>query len=151
MNMMRTLVCTVALGASSNVLALQAEQHQSHHPESAASAAPKSTAQPAPPAEHADHQAGSEAPAMDAQLDAMHAMHARMMAAKDPAERKALMAEHDKLMHEGMRMMEAMSHKEGGGGGCDMGGHERHMAMHMEMMQAMMQLMMDRLPDDTRK
>jgi hypothetical protein len=55
------------------------------------------------------------------------------------------MAEHERMMRDGMKMMDGMSHKEGGAGGCDMGERERHMAEHMEMMQAMMQMMMDRM------
>jgi hypothetical protein len=146
MNPIRTLAWTLALCASSPAWALQADQHASHHPDTAAT--PAGAAQPAQPAEaakHADHDAGPATPAVDAQIDAMHAMHEKMMAAKSPAERKALTAEHERMMRDGMKMMAGMSHGEGGAGDCDMGEHHRHMAKHMEMMQAMMQMMMDRM------
>jgi hypothetical protein len=141
MNPIRNLVLVLALGASWPALALQAEQHQSHHPQAAAPV-PANTAESADPAKHSDHAPASEAPAVDAQIAAMHAMHEKMMAAKSPAERKAMMAEHDRMMRNGMKSMEAMS-QDHGAGGCDM-------AKRMEMMQAMMQLMMDRLPNDTK-
>jgi len=140
MNTIRNLIWALALSASWPALALQAEQHQSHHPEAAAPA-PANTAEPTDPAKHSDHAPVSEAPAVDAQIAAMHAMHEKMMAAKDPAERKAMMAEHEKMMRDGMKSMEAMSQDHAPG--CDM-------AKRMEMMQAMMQLMMDRLPNDTK-
>jgi hypothetical protein len=101
--------------------------------------------------QHADHQTAPEAPAVHAQIDAMHAMHKKMMAAKDPAERKALMAEHENMMREGMKMMDGMSQEGHGAKGCDMGERERHMAMRMEMMQAMMQMMMDHMAHDPKK
>jgi hypothetical protein len=72
-------------------------------------------------------------------------MHEKMMAAKSPEERQALVAEHDKLMRKGMAMMHDMSSKPGGMD-CEMAQRHEHMAMQMEMMQTMMQMMMDRLP-----
>ena len=141
MNTIRNLVWALALSTSWPALALQTEQHQSHHPQTSAPT-PANAVKPADLAEHSDHSTASEAPAVDAQIAAMHAMHEKMMAAKDPAERKAMMAEHEKMMRDGMKSMEAMS-QDHGGDGCDM-------AKRMEMMQAMMQLMMDRLPNDTK-
>ena len=90
--------------------------------------------------------ASADATGMDAQLKMMREMHARMMAAKTPEERNALMGEHMKAMRDGMAMMEGMS---GGGMGemkCDMGAKHEMMEKRMEMMGAMMQMMMDRLP-----
>jgi len=139
MNTIRNLVLALALSASWPALALQAEQHQSHHPQAAAPA-PANTTESIDLAKHRDHAPASEAPAVDAQIAEMHAMHEKMMAAKDPAERKAMMAEHDRMMRDGMKSMEAMSHA----AGCDM-------AKRMEMMQAMMQMMMDRLPNDAKQ
>lgn len=82
---------------------------------------------------------------MDAQTQAMHAMHEKMMAAKTPEERSALMAEH-KTRQDGMTMMNGMP-----GGGMkamqgDMSMHHQMMEKRMEMMGASMQMMMDRLP-----
>jgi hypothetical protein len=139
------LALTISLLASSPAWALQADQHQSHHPDTPLASTPASAAQSAAAAQHVDHEASAATPAVDAQIDAMHAMHEKMMAAKSPAERKALTAEHERMMRDGMKMMAGMSNKEGAAGGCDMGERERHMAEHMEMMQAMMQMMMDRM------
>ena len=83
---------------------------------------------------------------MDAQTQAMRAMHEKMMAAKTPEERSALMAEHMKTMQDGMTMMNGMQ-----GGSMkamegDMSMHHQMMEKRMEMMGASMQMMMDRLP-----
>jgi len=122
----------------------QDDQHKGHHPATAATA---TTPTPAP-----DANAGSSNPGMarmDMQLKAMREMHGKMMAAKTPEARKALMAEHMKLMQDGMDMMNAKS-PDGMGGmemmGGDMAACHRMMEKRMEMMQAMMQMMMDQLP-----
>ena len=83
---------------------------------------------------------------MDTQMKAMREMHDKMMAAKTPEERNALMAEHMKTMQEGMTMMNGMS--PGDMGGMKEGLPARHQMMEkrVEMMQSMMQMMMDRLP-----
>ena len=83
---------------------------------------------------------------MDAQTQAMHDMHEKMMAAKTSEERSALMAEHMKTMQDGMTMMNGMP-----AGGMesmkgDMSMHHQMMEKRMEMMGASMQMMMDRLP-----
>ncbi|EKD96969.1 MAG: hypothetical protein ACD_23C01161G0001 [uncultured bacterium] len=83
--------------------------------------------------------------AMDAKMKAMGEMHQKMMNAKTPEERKALMAEHMKTMQEGMKMMGMM----GGAGMAEMPGnmgqHHQMMEKRMAMMEAMMQMMMDRM------
>ncbi|MDB5890050.1 MAG: hypothetical protein JWP47_881 [Polaromonas sp.] len=83
---------------------------------------------------------------MDAQTKAMQEMHQKMVAAKTPEERSALMAEHTKAMQDGMTMMNGMS----AGGMKSMKGdmpiHHQIMEKRMEMMSASMQMMMDRLP-----
>jgi hypothetical protein len=86
---------------------------------------------------------------MEAQMKTMQAMHEKMMNAKSPAWRTALMAEHMTAMQGGMAMMDEM-------GGADMGdmpamagdmhSHHKMMAMRMKMMQSMMAMMMDRMP-----
>lgn len=83
---------------------------------------------------------------MDAQTKAMRQMHEKVMAAKTPEERSALMAEHMKTMQDGMAMMNGMP-----AGGMksmkgDMSMHHQMMEKRMEMMGASMQMMMDRLP-----
>ena len=88
---------------------------------------------------------------MDQRMKDMQAMHEKMMSAKTPEERQALMAEHMKMMQDGMAMMKqmgGMSKMGGMQGGKGMGGmSERHQMMEkrMEMMESMMQMMMDRM------
>jgi len=102
---------------------------------------------------------------MDTQMKAMREMHAKMMAAKTPEERKSLMVDHGKAMEQGMDMMSKMDSAGGMGDMKGMGGMVANskekgaamgmMDMHkmmlkrMEMMTSMMQMMMDRLPAST--
>ncbi len=87
--------------------------------------------------------------AMDSKMKTMQEMHQKMMSAKTPEEKKALMAEHMKTMQDGMAMMSMM-------GGAGMGGmqaqkpmpgnmkqRQQMMEKRMEMMETMMQMMMD--------
>ena len=83
---------------------------------------------------------------MDSQMKAMQEMHDKMMGAKTPEERTALMADHMKTMQDGMTMMSGMSPGGMGNMKGDMAGHHQMMEKRMEMMQATMQMMMDRLP-----
>jgi len=100
-----------------------------------------------PPAAAADRMA-----MMDTHMKAMREMHDRMARARTPEERNALMADHMKLMQDGMAMMGGMGSggmKGMGGMGTmsgDMAGHQQMMEKRMEMMQSMMQMMMDRMP-----
>lgn len=89
-------------------------------------------------------------------MQKMQAMHEKMMAAKTPEQRQALMSEHMKLMREGMAMMKGMRGGMGmgndgkGTAGMKNGGsmEDRHRMMEkrMDMMEGMMQMMMDRMP-----
>ena len=121
---------------------------------------------PMPADEHAAHQAEASASApmaaMDPRMKAMHDMHQKMMNAKTPEERQALMADHMKAMQDGMAMMRGMEGKasmagmaaKGGMGGmsdpkgmpADMASHHKMMEQRMELMQMMMEMMMDRMP-----
>jgi hypothetical protein len=121
---------------------------------------------PTPADEHASHQpeASASAPvaAMDPRMKVMHEMHQKMLNAKTPEERQALMADHMKAMQGGMAMMKdlsgmgAMGAKPAmagmgamsGGKGmpADMAMHHRMMAQRMDMMQMMIEMMMDRMP-----
>lgn len=85
----------VALGA----WAQKADEHKDHHP---AGANPPAATAPARPA------SAVGMTGMDPHMKAMQAMHEKMMAAKTPEARQALMAEHMKLMQDGMAMMESM-------------------------------------------
>lgn len=105
-----------------------------------------------PPAEdeHAAHHPTGAVPAptvdaakVDQQMKVMHEMHEmhdKMMAAKSPEERAALMQEHMKAMQDGMAMMGQMRADKNDA--MPMG----HDMMHrrMDMMETMMQMMMDR-------
>ena len=90
---------------------------------------------------------------MDTHMKMMRETHDKMMQAKSPEERNALMAAHMKQMQDGMAMMGGM----GSGGMAGMQGkspmagdvatRQQMMEKRMEMMQSMMQMMMmDRMP-----
>ena len=109
--------------------------------------------------------------AMDPRMKTMQEMHQKMMDAKTPADRQALMADHMKAMQGGMAMMKGMSGAGGMGamgamgssGGAspmtgmgdgkgmpaDMAKRQQMMADHMAMMQMMMAMMADRMPPAT--
>ena len=104
---------------------------------------------------------GPDMTAMDTQMKAMREMHDKMMAAKTPEARNALMADHLKTMQESMRMMNGTADGMGGMMGDRMGGmkgdmkgglkggmaaRQQMMEKRLDMMQAMMQMMMDRQP-----
>lgn len=112
--------------------------------------------------------------AMDPRMKTMQEMHQKMMDAKTPADRQALMADHMKAMQGGMAMMKEMHamHAGSGAGGmgmmgsrsgatpmagmgdgkampADMAKHHQMMTDHMAMMQTMMDMMADRMPPTT--
>ena len=95
--------------------------------------------------------------AMEPRMKAMQEMHQKMMGAKTPAERQALMADHMKAMQDGMAMMKEMPAGMGGMQGmagmgdgkgmpADMAKRHQMMTDHMAMMQMMMDMMADRMP-----
>ena len=83
---------------------------------------------------------------MNAQMKAMRDMHEKVMAATTPDERAALMADHTKIMQDGMAMMNGMATQSRAKEKGDMGATHQAMEERMDMMQTMMQMMMDRLP-----
>ena len=128
---------TLGLGGCAQI----SRGHAAHHP----GMSPPTAAQAMPMAR------------MDEHMTAMRAMHDRMARASTPEERNALVAEHHKLMQEGMGMMGGMGPGGAGGMGGMMGpgagpmagdpaARQHWMEKRMEMMQSMMQMMMDRLP-----
>lgn len=163
----RHTLLTIAMAAASFGAFSQtdAEHTQNHAPETAKKA-PPATAKKAPTAPAAKSPSAPQETmgAMDGKIKAMREMHEKMMAAKTPEERKALMADHMKTMQDGMSMMEKMDamggmpqmgDMKGSGkgpdamkGGMSMEMMEAHKAMQkrMEMMTTMMRMMMDRLP-----
>jgi hypothetical protein len=126
--MRSVLVLAFAAALSTGALAQSAKDHAAHHPEGAS--APAAKAAPAAPAQ------------MDMQMKSMREMHEKMMAAKTPEERQALMTEHMKSMQGGMAMMGQMKAPDANGGGKSMS--PEMMGKRMDMMEMMMQMMMDR-------
>jgi hypothetical protein len=136
---MRHLLAVAAALLSTAALAQtmpSEKDHAAHHPPgaSAPAAASKAAATKAPKA--------ARKTSADTTMQSMRDMHGKMMAAKTPEDRQALMAEHMELMQEGMAMMGKMKGGEKSDGGMSMG-HEA-MGMRMEMMEMMMQMMVDR-------
>lgn len=124
-------------GGPSATSSVKADEHTSHHPDVA----------PASPM-----------PVMQDRMKVMREMHDKMMDAKTPAERQALMADHMKTMQDGMDMMKGMVGTQGmgpmgggmgGGKGlpADMAKRQQMMEGRLEMMQMMMEMMMQRLPN----
>ena len=75
---------------------------------------------------------------MDERLRAMTDAHGKLMSAKSPEERKALMAEHHKAMREGMAAMHSSMGTMGPGRHCmDPAAMHKHQAMMQMMMQMM--------------
>ena len=115
-----------------------------------------------PPARNASAPTGGAADRMammDGHMAAMRTLHEKMVAARTPEQRQALMAEQMKLMQEGMAMMGGMGPtgmgmgmgmggmgpvQGGQGAPADMATRQQMMEKRMDMMQSMMQMMMDR-------
>jgi hypothetical protein len=121
----------------------QHDQHKAHHPAgSASAAAAQSMATKTTP----------ERARMANQMTAMQEMHDKMMAAKTPEERSALMADHMKTLQDGMGMMKGMSGMTGPKSPpADMTQRQSMMEQRMDMMQTMMEMMADRLPQTPAK
>ena len=130
--MRSALVLAFAAVLSTGALAQSDKDHAAHHSEGASAPAAKAAPKP-----------GAAAPAqMDMQMKSMQEMHEKMMAAKTPEERQALMTEHMKSMQGGMAMMGQMKAPDAKGGGKSMS--PEMMSKRMDMMEMMMQMMMDR-------
>ena len=132
-------MAAAALGATAQT----GGEHKDHKP--ADTTRPGAATKPPAKPMHADKMA-----AMDQQMKAMRTMHDKMMAAKTPEQRQALMAEHMKLMHDGVGMMgggmAGMGQMHGGKGMSGTGAdHQKMMEKRMEMMESMMQMMLDRI------
>lgn len=147
MKLVRPLSLAAALIAmSAPTWAAQHDLHKGHHPAASVAAA---TAKSMP------DKTTPEMAQMANQMKAMQEMHNKMMAAKTPEERNALMADHMKSMQDGMGMMKGM----GGIGAmsgpkaspADMAQRQAQMEQRMDMMQTMMEMMADRLPQSPAK
>lgn len=120
-------------------------QHDSHHPATTAATATTQVAQakPATPGMGMGMGGMAAVPGHAEQMNAMQAMHNKMMAAKTPEERNALMSEHMKLMQSGMGMMGRMGTGAMAGKPDDMAARQGMLEQRMDMMQSMMQMVMD--------
>jgi len=128
--MRSVFVLAFAAALSTGALAQSDKEHAAHHPEGASAPAAKATPKAAAPAQ------------MDMQMKSMQEMHEKMMAAKTPEERQALMTEHMKSMQGGMAMMGQMKAPDAKGSGKSVS--PEMMGKRMDMMEMMMQMMMDR-------
>ena len=149
MSQLRHTLLTIALAtAAIGSWAQTATEHAQHQANVLATEqSPSPTADLTGPTGSAEKMA-----AMDGKMNAMRDMHEKMMSAKTPEEKKALMAEHMKTMQEGMAMMSMM----GGSGMAGMQGkkpmpgtmkeRQQRMEKRMDMMETMMQMMMDGMP-----
>ena len=129
---------SIALAVAITGAQAWAASHGHVHPPAGAASAPAEKAMP-----------GKSNPTMarmDTQMKAMREMRDKMMAAKTPEERSALMAQHMKTMQDGMTMMSGMSSGGMAGMQGDMTARHQMMEKRMEMMESMLQMMMDRMP-----
>jgi hypothetical protein len=152
MTFVRTTVSIAVLSSAAMFTSSWAaadKQHDAHHP---APTTVTQVAQAQPAATSMGMRAGATPPGYADQMKAMQQMHDKMMAAKTPEERTALMAEQMKLMQGSMNMMGGMGGMGGMGAGAaagkpaDMAARQGMMEQRMDMMQSMMQMMMDRMP-----
>lgn len=138
MKSLYTLTATLVLAAAALPgQAADSAGNDQHRPgTSAANAAPAKSAKPA----------DGRIAKMDSQMKAMQDMHDKMMAAKNPEERNALMADHMKTMQTSMTMMNDMMDGKSEG---KQPPSPQMMQKQMDMMRMMMQMMMDQMPQQT--
>ncbi|WP_240538513.1 hypothetical protein [Rhodoferax sp. PAMC 29310] len=147
MTLARTLSSIAALTLTTmttSTWAASDAQHDSHHPvpTTAVLMAHAETTTPAPGMGNMCPMAGM--PGREAQLKSMRDMHDKMLAAKTPEERNALMTEKMGVMQNGMNMMGGMGPGAMMGKPGDSATRQSMVEQRMEMMQSMMQMMMDR-------
>lgn len=163
-NLRFSLIAVACIATASLGLAAAADEHAVHRPDAAsAPATGASTAKAKSAKAKAVPKAVTVSP-MDQQMQAMQAMHDKMMNAKSMDERRGMLDEQMKSMESGMAMMDRMgvgaqpatpatsSASAPGGMDMDMGmgsggmpAQHASMMKRMEMMQMMMRMMMDRL------
>lgn len=127
----------------SNVWSDDQTDHKEHHPASATASAKSAATVPVASASK------NGVKKVDDQMKMMQDMHEKMMNAKSPEERNALMGEHMKVMQDGMSMMKNMgadSKSNMQGGMHKDKNMYQMMEKRMEMMETMMQMMIDRMP-----
>lgn len=133
------LAFAATLAAAPFSFAADPAPHDEHHPDApAVRMAPNKTANAMGAPKATNQQMG----AMDAQMKTMREAHEKMMEAKSPDERNALMAEHMKCMQDGMSMLSDMTDTKSSKAKPM---SPQMMQKQMAMMQMMMQMMMDRV------
>ena len=149
-NSLATLLAIALAATTTSALAAADDRHDSHRPDQNAGAASATKPDSATARAGGGMRMETGMAGMGTQMQAMHEMHDKMMAAKTPEERNALMAEQMKVMQESMSMMKRVGAgtMPGGHAGkpADMAARQQMMEQRMDMMQPMMQMMMDRLP-----
>lgn len=126
-------LCTAAISLMAS--AQSTNEHKDHHP----AASPSQKSSPVP---MESNMMGE----MDQHMKVMQAMHEKMVAAKTAEDRQALMAEHMKLMQDGMAMMQKMDGMPvGKANRATMADCQPMMGKRIDMMESMMQMMMDRM------
>ncbi|MGM9489195.1 hypothetical protein ACS5PM_17705 [Ideonella sp. YS5] len=115
MRFIPTLMASVVFSTAALAQTAASEaDHAAHHPPGAsAPAAADKAAQKAAAKPSVKARAPSSAQ-MSSAMKSMQEMHNKMMAAKTPEERQALMADHMKAMQGGMGMMGQMKVEQGG-------------------------------------
>lgn len=144
MNFVRTFVSIAALSSAVIAAATWATAADQH-----VTATQLAQAQPGTPGMGTGMRAGAMTPGYVDQMKAMQQMHDKMVAARTPEARNALMPEHTKLMHSGMNMIGVMDDMGAGaatGNPADMAARQDMMEQRMEMVQSMMQMTIDRMP-----
>jgi flagellar biosynthesis GTPase FlhF len=145
MSHLRQTVLIIALATASIGSWAQTDaQHAQHHPNTA-TAEQSSTKESASETKSASVE---KMASMDNKMKAMHEMHEKMMNAKTPEERNALMAQHMKTMQAGMAAMSMKGQKPMPG---NMKMRQQMMEKRMDMMETMMQMMMDGMPPPAAK
>ena len=144
-NIRNSIIGFCVAAASMGSFAQNADEHKDHHP--AGTTAPAATAKKSPNNPVSAHKMAS----MDKHMKEMLVMHEKMAAAKTPDERQALMAEHMKVMQDGMGMMKQMGGAAGKGStqgdkgmNATMLDRQQMLEKRMEMMESMIQMMIDR-------
>jgi hypothetical protein len=139
-------IIAIATAATTSTWAANDAQHDSHHPASTRSVLiAQATAATTTPGMGMGKGGMAAMPGYEKQMKDMQSMHDKMMSAKTPEERNALMTEQMKLMQGGMGMMGGMGPDAMAGKPGDMAARQGMMEQRMDMMQSMMQMMMDRV------
>lgn len=146
----QSILSVVLVTSVTGVWAQTDAEHTQHHPNTTAAGQPSS--------KKANSMTKSaETEKMAGMQNKMKEMHEKMMNAKSPDERKALMVEHMNTMKDGMAMM-SMTSGFGMAGMPDkkpltanLAQRQQMMEMRMGMMESMMQMMMDQMPQSDAK